>query len=159
MKKLFISIVLTVCFFAVHTNVQAKTPKDDSVAYRKVLTELITLQNAPQNYESLVDQMFVTMNMPEGMRIAMKEKVLPVVYNKIIEISIPAYEKHLSIEDLRASIKFYKTPAGKRTLEAQPLVMSEIVSHFGEILTEITPIMQEVMEEYRSGGKTGEVIY
>jgi hypothetical protein len=37
---------------------------------------------------------------------------------------IPAYQKYFSQEDMAATIAFYKSPAGKRLLEAQPFIMS-----------------------------------
>ena len=39
---------------------------------------------------------------------------------------IPAYQKYLSQEDMASIIAFYKTPAGKRILAAQPFVESVI---------------------------------
>ena len=39
---------------------------------------------------------------------------------------IPAYQKYLSEEDMASVIAFYKTPAGKRILAAQPFIESAI---------------------------------
>lgn len=42
----------------------------------------------------------------------------------MVEPSIPAYQKYFSQEDMAATIAFYKSPAGKRLLEAQPFITS-----------------------------------
>ena len=39
---------------------------------------------------------------------------------------IPAYQKYFSEEDMAATIAFYKSPSGKRLLEAQPFVTSAV---------------------------------
>ena len=38
--------------------------------------------------------------------------------------AIPAYQKYFSEEDMAATIAFYRSPAGKRLLEAQPYISS-----------------------------------
>jgi hypothetical protein len=42
----------------------------------------------------------------------------------IESIFIPAYQKFFSEEDMQQVIAFYKSPAGQRLLEAQPLIVS-----------------------------------
>ena len=42
----------------------------------------------------------------------------------LITPNIPAYQKYFSQEDMAATIAFYKSPAGRRLLEAQPLIVS-----------------------------------
>lgn len=43
----------------------------------------------------------------------------------IVDMLVPVYMKHFSEEDLDAAITFHESPAGKRFLAAQPLVMTE----------------------------------
>jgi hypothetical protein len=42
----------------------------------------------------------------------------------IITPVVPAYQKYFSEEDMAATIAFYKSPAGKRLLEADPFIAS-----------------------------------
>jgi hypothetical protein len=43
----------------------------------------------------------------------------------IVDLLVPVYMKHLSEEDLDAAITFHESPAGKRFLAAQPLLLQE----------------------------------
>ena len=43
----------------------------------------------------------------------------------IVDMLVPVYMKHFSEEDLDAAITFHESPAGKRFLAAQPLVLQE----------------------------------
>jgi uncharacterized protein len=48
---------------------------------------------------------------------------------------IPAYQKYFSEEDMAATIAFYKMPAGKRLLAAQPFItatLSDVLRKVGE---------------------------
>ncbi|WP_375769433.1 DUF2059 domain-containing protein [Archangium gephyra] len=43
----------------------------------------------------------------------------------MVDLLVPVYMKHFSEEDLDAAIAFHESPAGKRFLAAQPLVLQE----------------------------------
>jgi hypothetical protein len=43
----------------------------------------------------------------------------------MLEVIIPVYDKHLTLDDLKASIDFYKTPAGKRMAKVLPQITIE----------------------------------
>jgi len=43
----------------------------------------------------------------------------------LTELTIPIYDKHISAEDLRGLLDFYRSPLGERTLKALPLVLQE----------------------------------
>jgi len=43
----------------------------------------------------------------------------------LTELTIPIYDKHISGEDLKGLLAFYRSPLGQRTLKALPLVLQE----------------------------------
>lgn len=43
----------------------------------------------------------------------------------LTELTIPIYDKHISADDLRGLLDFYRSPLGERTLKALPLVLRE----------------------------------
>ena len=45
--------------------------------------------------------------------------------DELTEKIIPIYDKHLSQEDIRAAIAFYESPAGRRMIASQPLILQE----------------------------------
>ncbi|HYO51258.1 DUF2059 domain-containing protein [Archangium sp.] len=66
----------------------------------------------------------------------------------IVDMLVPVYMKYFSEEDLDAAITFHESPAGKRFLAAQPLVMQEakeVGEQWGVRLAEKT--LQALAEE------------
>jgi uncharacterized protein len=45
--------------------------------------------------------------------------------NKLTEMCIPPYEKHLSHDDVKELIKFYESPVGQKLVKVQPQIMQE----------------------------------
>lgn len=47
---------------------------------------------------------------------------------EIIDLLVPLYEKHFSVEDLQAYIEFYSSPAGRKLVTSIPSIMQESVA-------------------------------
>ena len=45
--------------------------------------------------------------------------------DELIELTIPAYDKHLSHDDVKELLKFYESPIGKKLLKAQPMIVQD----------------------------------
>jgi len=45
--------------------------------------------------------------------------------NELVKLTIPIYDKYLSHSDIKALITFFETPAGKRFIKAQPMILQE----------------------------------
>lgn len=43
----------------------------------------------------------------------------------LVEMTVPIYQKYLSEEEVQALNSFYDTPAGKKLIKVQPLIMQE----------------------------------
>jgi uncharacterized protein len=65
----------------------------------------------------------------------------------LTEITIPIYDKHISAEDLKGLLAFYRSPLGERTLKALPLVLQESRER-GATLEQ--KAAQETMDELRT---------
>lgn len=68
----------------------------------------------------------------------------------MVDMLVPVYMKHFTEEDLDAALAFHESPAGKRFLAAQPLVMQEakeVGEQWGVRLAEKT--LQALKEEAR----------
>lgn len=57
-----------------------------------------------------------------------------------VDILVPIYDKHYSLDDINALIVFYQTPTGRRTLEVQPLISNEVRQS-------LTPILLTIMKD------------
>ena len=81
-----------------------------------------------------------------------KEKV----ENKVFEMYMPVYEKHLTLAELKAVAAFYESPVGKKYKEASLMVMRETMPLLVEQLQtemskEIMPEKSERVKEVNSG--------
>ena len=79
-----------------------------------------------------------------------KEKV----DNKVFEMYMPVYEKHLTLEELKAVAAFYESPVGKKYKEASLIVMRETTPLLVQQLH--TEMSKEVMPEKSERAKRGE---
>ena len=79
-----------------------------------------------------------------------KEKI----ENKVLEMYMPIYEKHLTLEDLKAVVAFYESPVGKRYAETSLIAMNEAMPLLVQQLQ--TEMFKEVMPEKSERVKRGE---
>lgn len=83
-----------------------------------------------------------------------KEKI----ENRVIELCMPAYKKHLTLEDLKAIAAFYESPVGRKykesslavMREAMPLLVQELQT---EMFREVRPGMDKQMVEHEQAMK------
>jgi hypothetical protein len=57
-----------------------------------------------------------------------------------VELLVPIYDRHYSLDDINALIAFYQTPTGRRTLEVEPLISVEVRQS-------LTPILLKIMKD------------
>ena len=131
MKKylLLIAIVFSTFIFA-ETNQIVNTQSVKQTSFvdvkkkteikRALVVELLQLVNAKQQSKEVLDSMIKMM--PSDVRDTFKKALNA---DEMMELVIPVYEKYLTIDDLKSVIKFYKSPAGKKLLEAQPKIMKD----------------------------------
>ena len=48
--------------------------------------------------------------------------------NELIELTIPAYDKHLSHDEVKELTRFYESPVGKKLVQVQPQIMQDSMS-------------------------------
>lgn len=79
----------------------------------------------------------------------------------IVELIIPIYDKHLSMEDVGALTKFYQTPAGKKALSTMTQLMLEcanVSQKYGEdagrqAMIEVIAEHPEIQKAIEESGK------
>lgn len=45
--------------------------------------------------------------------------------NQLVDLLVPVYQKQFTEEDVKAFLEFYQSPAGKKLVEKQPVIMQE----------------------------------
>lgn len=67
----------------------------------------------------------------------------------VTRIAVECYAKHMSLEDVRALAVFYETPAGRRIVKSNPLVVQESVTRSVELAQAVMPeILREMAAKY-----------
>jgi uncharacterized protein len=111
----------------------AATPSDapptvsrSSLDKERKVRRLMTLTGAEDTGKQMLDMMsrhFEQMsNVPPGFMEKFREVAAE---ESMVDLLVPVYLKHFSEEDLDAAIAFHESPAGKRFIAAQPLVIQE----------------------------------
>jgi hypothetical protein len=119
-ESLFIAVLF--CFVNIYSQ------KDND--YNKELLNMFEVSGTEQAYKSVVKQMFTMFKKqyPTVPAEIWKEMELEFKHQSMSELAnllSPVYKKHLTIEDLREIIIFYKTPVGQKLGNSAPLIMAE----------------------------------
>lgn len=93
----------------------------------KSVRELMTLTGSGDMGIQVIQNMLPAMKkmlpqVPESFWNEFMKEVNP---DELISAIVPIYQKHYTEKDIRAAIDFYQSPAGRRLVEKQPLVMQE----------------------------------
>lgn len=160
MKKHFSFWVVTcmVMLFALTLPVSAqKTNATDE--YKETMKKIMKLSGASTTTDDFSQKLSSMMkfNAPEkdeaywnGFTQKWKEKI----ENKVLEMYMPIYEKHLTLEDLKAVVAFYESPVGKRYAETSLIAMNEAMPLLVQQLQ--AEMFKEVMPEKSERVKRGE---
>jgi hypothetical protein len=98
--------------------------------YRKTLKELYRASHAMESVDAVIKQMFTMFrseynDVPDEIWDDLEKEFNKATVDNLIEMLVPVYLKHLSIEDLQELIVFYESPVGKKYAEKNPLIMQE----------------------------------
>lgn len=99
------------------SNLVAKTYAKNK---RELVQKLLNITGAKKQVEEILKTM--TDVLPKGSKQAFIDPLDP---DEMVEQVVPVYERYLSVDELKAIIQFYKTPAGKKLLKAQPKIMED----------------------------------
>ena len=99
-------------------------------SYKSSLTKLIQVSGSEAAYKGVLDQM-VSMfkqqqsKVPKEFWDEFAVEVNKNAIDRLVNLVLPIYQKHLTEADLLGVIAFYETPAGKKFAEKTPLITQE----------------------------------
>lgn len=134
MKKqvLFQVIMCVIALFALISPSSAQDNQDKTVTeeYKSALKKIMEISGTSTTTDDLFPKLLSVMklNAPEKDEAYWNEfakKWKEKIGNRVIEICAPVYQKHLTLEDLKAVTDFYDSPVGKRYKEGTVSVMRE----------------------------------
>jgi len=141
----------------------AQSPSPDALAAAK---ELVSIINLPDQFKALIPLVMKSLKpaIVQGRSNADRdyEAMAPILLDafeartgEISEAAAVIYASNFSADELRTFIAFYKTPAGQKFLQKQPLVAQQTMAagqQFGESVA--ADIKKRMIEELRKKGHT-----
>jgi len=102
----------------------------DNTAYRETLKQMMAANGSAATYSALINQMVTAFKTQKP---EVKEEVweeFGKTFTKsasedLLDILLPIYQKHLSLDDLKSIIVFYQSPTGKKLAEKTPFIAQE----------------------------------
>jgi uncharacterized protein len=93
-----------------------------SMSKDALIRKFVQIYGVKENMQANFDQMTASLkpDQAEAFRAAIK-------VDDIIQELLPVYDKHFSENDLRAYIRFYSSPEGKKLVQTLPLLMKDSV--------------------------------
>ena len=74
--------------------------------------------------------------------------------HEVEAVTFPIYSKYFTEQDLRDMISFYKSPAGRKSMEVMPRILADAVQMFQTSLTpKVEALVKEIMDEEKDEEK------
>ena len=123
MKKSLLALVLSLSL--VTSTFSQVTPE-----YTQTLTQMLELSGSKQTFAVAIDQMmgiFKQQNskVPADFWDELTSEFKKTTLEELVEMLAPIYYEHLSLKDVKAIVKFYKSSAGKKLAEKTPMITQQ----------------------------------
>ncbi len=112
--------------------------------YKSLLIEYMTAQGQFETFNATIDQMGTMMGVT--IKDENREEFTNDVMGSLIELLVPVYQKHFTVEDLKDAIQMYKTPIGKKISEKTPIIAQETMQASMQWGMELSQKMQKYLE-------------
>lgn len=102
----------------------------DKAAYRESFKKMMIANGSEQTFKTVIDQMInnYKLERPEVKQElwdGLGESFQKIGIEELLDLLLPVYQKHLSLEDINNMTAFYQTPTGKRFAEKTPAITQE----------------------------------
>lgn len=99
-------------------------------SYRSSLTKLLQVSGSEAAYKGALSQMISMFkqqqsSVPNEFWEEFSIEINKNAINRVVDLILPIYQKHLTEADLQGVIAFYETPVGKKFAEKTPLITQE----------------------------------
>lgn len=150
MKKMLFGAALVLALFGFAAPAAAQDGE-----YRQQLTKMLDKSGALASADVIMDQLIPAMKqltakeVPADFWDSFRAKWNRKTKDKLVEIYVPIYKKHLTLTDLKQIVAFYESPVGKKLAAATPSMTSEGMQAGQQLGMEIA---QEMMQEMQQLG-------
>ena len=160
MKNIFLPKV-TMCIIALFTLILPASAQNTNATdeYKETMKKIMDFSGTSTTTDDFLQRLssIMKLNAPkkdEAYWNEISKNWKEKVENKMFEMYMPDYEKHLTLEELKAVAAFYESPVGKKYKEASLIVMRETTPLLVQQLH--TEMSKEVMPEKSERAKRGE---
>jgi hypothetical protein len=89
--------------------------------------KLMDISGAGEMGKMMMGQMMPALkqSIPDATDEFWQEVIAEMNFDQLLSSIIPVYQQHLSEEDIQAILQFYTTPAGKKLISSQPVIMQQ----------------------------------
>jgi hypothetical protein len=128
--KITFSLLLTLHLGAYAQNTPEESTKNERSPYEEALTEMLQISGANANFKIILEQMLPMLQQQnkklskEAME-RVKARFIASSISELTTLSIPSYQKHLDLYDLKQVIEFYQTLVSKKYAEKTTLIAQE----------------------------------
>jgi len=124
MKK---NLLLTALFLIVAASCSFA---QDNASYRSSLKQMLQLSGAEGAYKGVISQMITLFkqqqpSVPAAFWDELSLEMNKMAIDQIVDLILPVYQKHLTEEDIKGVIAFYKTAAGQKFASKTPVITQE----------------------------------
>ena len=112
--------------------------------YKSLLIEYMTAQGQFETFNATIDQMGTMMGVT--IKDEDREEFTNDVMGSLIELLVPVYQKHFTVDDLKDAIQMYKTPIGKKISEKTPIIAQETMQASMQWGMELSQKLQKYLE-------------
>jgi len=123
----------------------ADTPAEHTEKMNNI-RKMIELTGGAKIVDQIFDSMATQVKDPKQQEIFQQFRK-EIDMKQIYDIMIPAYDKYLSGDDVKAILGFYQSPAGKRLLTSQPKIMADSMPRLMAWSQEISKRLMEKMAD------------
>ncbi len=121
-------------------------PADEHAEKIANIRKMIDLTGGTRVVNQMFDAMAANFKDPKQQELfAQARKELDI--SQIYEIMIPAWDKYLTGDDIKAILAFYRTPAGQNLLVAQPKIMGECMPAIMQWSQDVAQRLMQRMKE------------
>jgi len=131
MKRVACLVVLLLTSMAVAQKVDVATPTTDSdaasQAKREDIRRLLKLTGAGELGKQVATQLITQFrqSQPNVPAKFWDEFAKEIKADELVELSVSAYDNHLTHDDIKQLIEFYESPIGQKLVRVQPQIMQE----------------------------------
>ncbi len=98
--------------------------------YKAKLKNMFEVSGSEETYQTVIKQMISMYkeqfsNVPEETWDDLEKEFLKTSMDDLVDMLVPVYSRHLTLDDIQKIIEFYQTPVGKKYAEKTPLIMQE----------------------------------